>query len=242
MEYKVVCLDGIIGMQGIPDKSIDLVLTDPPYNAKNIGPHKRVYSLGTMAMPPEVYADFCRRWFKEAQRITDTIVFTPGIGNICLYPQPTWVICWHKPAACSFSRLGGYNAWEPIFVYGKPTKRIGQDYVLYNTFNFKKGEERNHPCPKQFDLWTWLVLNFSEEGDNVCDPFSGSGTTAVACKQQNRGSINYEINPEYCRIANKRLEQEVLSNWLDSPQATGVGGGEIMPKLPPHPHEKGDND
>ena len=55
-----------------------------------------------------------------------------------------------------------------------------------------------------------LVSLFSKEGDIVWDPFLGSGTTAVACKQLGRRFIGIEINPDYCKIAEQRLAQEIL--------------------------------
>lgn len=202
--------DCIKGMKKLPDKSIDLCLADPPYNAKNIGPNERKYPLGQMQLPQEEYIKFCKDWFSEAQRVSRNIVVTSGIANVCYYPQPYWIICWHKPAACSFNRMGGYNAWEPILIYGKSSKRIGQDYIKINTLNFKKGPERNHPCPKVIDLWRWLIEGFSKEGELVLDPFMGSGTTAVACKQLRRKYIGFEINPDYIKIAKERLKQEIL--------------------------------
>ena len=208
----IYCDDCLQIMKDFPDESVDLVLTDPPYNVKNIGPHQKIYSKGLMQLPIREYINFCQKWFREAKRIGKNIVFTPGISNLCYYPQPFWVVCWHKPAAVSFNRMGGFNAWEPIFIYGKPAKgkRLGQDYILCNTLNFKKGPERGHPCPKPLDLWRWLVDKFSKPNDIILDPFLGSGTTAVACKELHRNYIGIEINPEYIKIVEKRLAQGVL--------------------------------
>lgn|SRR3990167_96607 len=184
----------------------DLILTDPPYNAKNIGHDKKVYSKGLMCLPDEEYRQFCADWFSEAIKHTERLVFTPGIANICYYPQPRWVLCWYKPAACSFNRMGGYNAWEPIFIYGKPVKRIAQDVIKVNTLNFSKGAEKNHPCPKQPDLWRWLLNHFSNKGESVLDPFSGSGTTAVVCAETGREFTGIDINEDYNEISKKRLK------------------------------------
>lgn len=194
--------DSLEIMPTFQDKSVDLILTDPPYNAKNIGPNERTYSYGPMQLPEKEYQKFCMDWFKEAMRLTNTLVFTPGIGNICNYPQPHWVICWHKPASVSFNRMGGYNAWEPIFIYGKPAKgkHLGQDYVLCNTTSSKKGIEGEHPCPKPLELWELLIEKFSNEGDVVYDPFLGAGTTLLACRRKDRIGIGSEINPGYERI------------------------------------------
>ncbi len=199
-------------MRGFPDNSVDLILTDPPYNAKNIGPNQRVYAEGIMKLPEKEYIKFCHDWFKEASRISKRIVFTPGIANICYYPQPYWILCWHKPVAVSFNRMGGYNAWEPICIYGKPPKgkRLGQDYILYNTLNFTKGVEAEHPCPKPPELMKFLVDKFSNEGETILDPFAGSGTSLVAAKFLKRNYIGIEIVPAYIKMAQKRLRQDLL--------------------------------
>lgn len=195
-----------------PDKSVDLILTDPPYNAKDIGRHGKKYSQGLMQLSEEEYQKFCEDWFKEAFRVAKTLVFTPGISNITRYPQPTWVICWHKPAAYGFNRFGGFNAWEPIFVYGKVAKgkHLGQDYIKTITPNFSKGPEKNHPCPKPPVLMKKLIDAFSNEGDLVLDPFNGSGTSTMAAKHLKRNYLGIDINPEYNLIAEARLMQEVL--------------------------------
>ncbi len=198
-------------MANMSGERIDLVLTDPPYNAKNIGPNQRKYSLGQMQLPAREYKKFCKDWFKLAFTLSDTLVFTPGIANTHNYPQPDWIICWHKPAAVSFNRMGGYNAWEPIFVYGKAKARIGQDYIKVNTLNFSKGPEKGHPCPKPLSLWEWLIERFSKEGDIILDPFIGSGTTAVVAQKRNRNFIGIDINPDYCEITEQRLKQKALA-------------------------------
>lgn len=207
MINKVICSDCLEVMRDMPDNSVDLVLTDPDYNAQSIGPKQREYENSPGVKSPKEYLKFCNDWFLEAQRITikENIVFTPGILNTHNYPQPYWQICWHKPAAVSFNRLGGYNAWEPIFTYNFPKTRIGQDYIKVNTLNFSKGPEKEHPCPKQPDLWGWLLRHFSNEGDLIFDPFSGSGTTAVKCKEYNREFIVTDIIKKYCKIAEQRL-------------------------------------
>ena len=210
---KIITADSLEFMKSLPDKSIDLVLTDPPYNAVDIGPDKKTYSLGKMQLPLEEYIHFCKEWVDEALRVGKTVIFTPGIANVCYYPQPTWMICWHKPTAVSFNRFGGFNAWEPIMVYGKVAKgkRLGQDYIYQITLNLSKGPEKNHPCPKPPFLIERLMDKFSNEGDIVMDPFNGSGTTTMIAKRLNRQFIGIDINPEYNKIAEQRLAQEVLA-------------------------------
>jgi site-specific DNA-methyltransferase (adenine-specific) len=67
-----------------------------------------------------------------------------------------------------------------------------------------------HPTQKPVALFEYLIKTYSNEGDLVLDNCIGSGTTAVACVNTKRNFIGMELSPEYCDIANKRLNQEVL--------------------------------
>jgi site-specific DNA-methyltransferase (adenine-specific) len=74
----------------------------------------------------------------------------------------------------------------------------------------------HHPTVKPVKLCEYLVRLVTPK-DGVClDPFMGSGTTAVACINTNRKFIGIELSPEYCEIANKRLEQETVTNLFSA--------------------------
>jgi len=182
---------------------VDLVLTDPPYNAKDIGRRKTA----VFSMPPAEYERFCQAWFKAISHIKRK-AFTPGIANLWLYPPPTWVLCWHKPAAVGYNLMQSLNVWEPVLIYGMPVGRFKQDYWRENPRTVEVG--RNHPCPKPLALWRWLMGEMSAHGETVLDPFMGSGTTLRAAKDLGRHAIGIEIEERYCEIAVKRLAQEVL--------------------------------
>ena len=124
------------------------------------------------------------------------------------YPPAKWVICWHKPGAVCYNATGGFNIWEPILIYGN-VGRYTEDYFSSTPRNFSTGPEKLHPCPKNFDLWTWIILKIPEEL-TILDPFMGSGTTLVAAKELGRKAIGIEIEEKYCEIAAKRLAQEIL--------------------------------
>jgi DNA modification methylase len=193
------------------DVKVDLVLTDPPYLAKNIGVHEKVYSTES-AMPtdPIAYDQFCQEWFNLANKICDRIVLTPGTRSIWRYPAAKWVLCWHKPGAVNYSAFGGFNIWEPILCYGDFGKgrHFVEDYISSVNLNLSKGIESNHPCPKNPSVWDWLVINSSNVNDLILDPFLGSGTTCYCAKKLNRYSIGIEIEEKYCEIAAKRCMQE----------------------------------
>lgn len=67
------------------------------------------------------------------------------------------------------------------------------------------GETKNHPAPFPNQLARDHILSWSNPGDIVCDPFSGSGTTAKMCRETGRAFIGFEISQEYADLANKRL-------------------------------------
>lgn len=213
-KQEIIQGDCVAEMRKFPEETFDLCLTDPPYNAKNIGPNSRVYEGQQMQLPDDEYQAWCKEWFTEARRISKTLVFTPGIANVCYYPQPSWIIAWSKPSTVSYSRFGGFNVWEPILVYGKPAKgkRLPRDLILVDSLNFSKGAEREHPCPKPLELISILLDKFSNEGDTVLDPMCGSGTTGVACKNLNREFTGIDLIEKYCEISRGRLKQTDIFN------------------------------
>jgi site-specific DNA-methyltransferase (adenine-specific) len=65
--------------------------------------------------------------------------------------------------------------------------------------------KNNHPTVKPIALMEYLVRLVSGEGAVVLDPFAGSGTTGIACKNLNRNYILVEKEPQYVEIANSRV-------------------------------------
>lgn len=68
-------------------------------------------------------------------------------------------------------------------------------------------EKTSHPCPVPVALMERIILLTTNEGDTICDPFMGSGTTALACINTNRNYIGFEISKEYCEIAEGRIKK-----------------------------------
>lgn len=199
---KVICGDCLEIMKGIPDNSVDLVVTDPPYGLnKEYG----------------IYDDTEENWYKmmnilipEIKRIsTMSIICTGRFKYLPFWYKefpPDWLIAWYK-GACSANSKVGFNYWEPLAVYGRNKNVNMPDYFHCRPDPFDNG----HPCPKSINWGRWLISRASKENDLILDPFLGSGTTAVACKQLGRRYIGIEINPDYCKIAEQRLAQEILS-------------------------------
>ncbi len=210
---KVYCGDCLEPMKQIPDKSIDLIFADPPFNAGGkIGLLDKRYDNYGDNKTTQQYEQFCKDWFFEARRITKKLLITPGILALNFYPQAKWIVVISKPSSVNFSRLGGYNCWEPLLVYDSPVNRIPRDLVVYDSKNFLNDGLNKHPCPDNLEMVKWIVQNWSKTGDLVLDCFAGIGTTAVACKELGRNYIGIEISQKYVDIANQRLAQTELLN------------------------------
>lgn len=104
-----------------------------------------------------------------------------------------------------------------------------RDVFTHNSTNIKYREECGfHPTPKPIQLVRRLILNATNENALVLDPFMGSGTTAVACKQTKRNFVGFELSKEYCDICNKRLQQEILTNTLHDFYKTEGENNELL--------------
>lgn len=79
-----------------------------------------------------------------------------------------------------------------------------------------------HPCSRAQKHFDWLAYWTSDQGEIVCDPFLGSGTTGVACASLGRRFIGIEIDPRYFEIACKRIDQAQAQGILDLEQAIGA--------------------
>jgi hypothetical protein len=102
------------------------------------------------------------------------------------------------------------------------------------THNTSKGHSRpqGHPCPKPEPLMRELLMDFTDEGETVLDPFAGSGTTGVAAKRLGRKAILIEREAEYCDLITERIEatryepQLLPSKNMRGPQGNFLKGGE----------------
>lgn len=77
----------------------------------------------------------------------------------------------------------------------------------WNGGGFVKGKKAIHPTQKPVELFSWLIRTYTNEGNLVFDGFSGSGTTAIACKQENRNFICCEIDHKYFIDSQRRLNE-----------------------------------
>lgn len=201
--YNMDCLEL---MKTMGDKSVDLILADPPYG---IGESYASYEDNQENLKKLVDS-----FMPELLRISDTVLITCGVGNIHLYPKPKWIMAWFVPAGAG-SGPWGFCCWQPILCYGTDPylkNGLGRRPDAFEQTEATKGAlEKSHPCAKPIDVWRKILLRGStKEGDTIFDPFLGSGTTARACKDLGRKWIGCELEEKYCQVAVKRLSQSVM--------------------------------
>ena len=213
---KIVCGDCLELMKELPDKSVDLVLTDPPYGI-NENREKRL-SRGNLTHCID-YGTFDwditrinEIYFKEIFRISkNQIIFGGNYYTDYELPEASCWIIWDKVNGdTDFSDCE--LAWTS---FKTATRKFTWQWSGMLQEDMKHKEKRLHPSMKPLQLFNWIIYNYSNENDLICDPFIGSGTTAVACIRTNRNFIGMEISPEYCEIANKRIGYERQQLKLD---------------------------
>jgi len=228
----------------LPDKSVDLVLTDPPYFNQpsvpiNTRPNKTKLDLRAGEwdnfLSDEDYLGFIYDAIDKFMRClkdnASIYLFTNDryLSYIRHYLkriglQYASTICWHKtnPAPRFIRKAMFISSVEFIcFAYkGKPIFNF-QDFSQMHNFietRLVQGKERlPHTTQKPVSLISHLILVSSDNDSLILDPFLGSGTTAYCAKKLNRKCIGIEIEERYAEIAAKRCSQMVLDLSSASP-------------------------
>lgn len=212
--------DAIKVLKTIQEESIDLVVTDPPYN---IG-----INYGKDKDKREDYIKWCAKWLKECERVLKengslyVINYPEKNARIfCEFNRATklmfrnWLV-WHYPTNTGHSPTNFTRASRSILFYTKGNKfkfnleegEVIDDVIKMNLVkNVSKEKVKGFPNQIPEKLIELLVKISSNENDVVLDPFMGSGTTAVVCKKNNRNFLGIELDPKSVKIANKRLKE-----------------------------------
>ena len=214
------CMNPENGLPTLEDKSIDLCLTDPPYNVKAKPNSQRRLNYQTKDAKTqdvgyndyiENYEDFCITWFKEIDRICNMIIFTPGTNNIFFWNEIKKIgisnLFYHyKPNGQGVTGTARFNRIEPILAYGLPNKFPFNENVFRISLSNGFMRDRNyiHPHPKEFKLYYRILKELRPK--SVIDHFLGSGTTAEACTKLGIPWIGYELKKEYSQDINMRLK------------------------------------
>lgn len=179
-----------------------LTLTDPPYGIGfGYGKHDDTDRQANAELVAKVFA-----------LAPGPKCWTPGLMNLARDIGrfgETKVLVWHKGFAAAGNGLGGASTWEPVLVVAPKRRKLANDYLDFKTDREELGGKmlrEHHPCPKPVALFTHLAEAFAPPGGRVYEPFSGSGTTIIACELAKRRCSAMEIDPAYVDVALMRWE------------------------------------
>ena len=219
-------------MKDIPDKSIDLVVIDPPYDFMS-----KHYSFGKTYAGAGASGTLSRTYHKELEKsdiitginenVLKELIRIMKKVNIYIWCSKEQILkyidffkdynmdllTWHKTnpvPTCNNKYLSDteyilFFREKGVKIYG--TYETKKKYYVTPT-NKEDKKIYKHPTIKPLNIIENLIINSSQENDVVLDCFMGSGTTGAACKKLNRKFIGIEIDENYYEIAKNRIEDK----------------------------------
>ena len=208
---KVHCIDCLTALKMLPDKSVDCVITDPQYGMNyhsnryvNGNPFDKI--IGDDKFPVEAIEQF--------ERIAKRCVYVfCRWDNLQEIKKPKSFLCWVKDnwtAGDLYHEHG--RQWEGIAFYPQEQHEFitrTPDIIFCPRVS---GKSLVHPTQKPVELIGQIIR--ANVGDIICDPFSGSGTTGVACAQLGRRFLGFELSQEYTDLANDRIQAATRGQTL----------------------------
>lgn len=221
--YRMMdCLKGL--KKYVPKKSIDLVITDPPYNidySSNYGSERYKKRIQEFSWDKDF--DFKKYWSIIWNRMkwnSDAYVFGRWENYNMMKSLKGFkqILIWDKMSGGLGYLRAFIPSYELIFYFKKgrrkPNKRTPAVIRESTQSSFKYGNPKKtylHPTQKPIGLIVKLVLISSHKGNVVLDPFLGSGTTILACRQTGRIGIGFEINSRYKKAIRQRVMADTPS-------------------------------
>lgn len=182
----------------IEPNSIDLILTDPPYPKEYLPLWGDLAKFAKEKLKDHGYLIAYSGQYHMPEVINYLISELDYIWTFCLYHVGNTQIVNNVNVMCR---------WKPILIFQKGRtkfKQTIQDYVESD-----QREKTHHDWQQGLPAIQKFIEHFTNPGDVVCDPFSGSGTTALACKNTGRSFIGSEIDTESYNVARRRLFYEL---------------------------------
>lgn len=233
---QIVCGDAVSELKKIPDGSIDLIVTSPPYNLKNSTGNgmkdgrggkwanaalQKGYTHHNDNMPHNEYVKWQRDCLKEMLRIIpeDGAIFYNHKwrvqGGLLQDRQDIvsgfpvrQVIIWRRKGGLNFNAGYFLPTYEVIYLISKPKFTLASKANGFgDVWEFTQEMRNKHPAAFPVPLIDRIIS--STKAKIVLDPFMGSGTTAISALNCKRNYIGIEISPEYCNMAEKRIRQHL---------------------------------
>lgn len=193
MSYKLYLGDCLEIMKQIPDDSVSVIISDPPYPDYYVDEYK---------YRPEII-DVFKNYNKKRQ-----IIFWSAKVKFPL--DYTAIHIWDKRVGCG-------SQYERIFERnGNKDYKVFSSYLINSTVAASYGNDvyTGHKSQKPISLMRKIVSLYTKKGDTVLDPFMGSGTTGVACVELGRNFIGIEQDNNYYEIAKNRIKETQMQPGL----------------------------
>jgi site-specific DNA-methyltransferase (adenine-specific) len=222
------CGDALTLMQDIPKRSLDLIVTDPPFaieftaSRNNYNRTDSRVLRGYREISGENYGEFSRDWIGEAARIlkdTGSMYVFSGwnrlkeilIGLEDAHLTTINHLIWKYQFGVFTKRKYVTSHYHILFAVKDPKRYVfnkiehyPEDVWVINR-EYWTGKVKT-PTKLPLELVKRILLFSSKRGDLVLDPFAGSGTVAVASKELGRHFLGFEIVPEYYEFARERVQ------------------------------------
>ena len=244
-DYTLAPGDCVKKLKEINDNTIDLVLTDPPYNLglfmkgrdTNLGALRENHFVASSWDNDEQQeweahmSDFFRESARVLKKGASMVVFMAVIKVETLikiaqangfYYKTTG--SWHKtnpmPRNMNLHFINSTESWV-YFVYGAKTGKFNNkgkavhDFIETSVINNGEKKHGKHPTQKPVKLMEHFVSILSDEGDVVLDPFMGSGSTGVAAISLGRQFHGIELSEEYFKVASLRITDMMNTKKVD---------------------------
>lgn len=229
---KLINADVLEGLKRIPDRSIDLVVTSPPYNLKNSTGNgmkdgrggkwakaalQKGYECHDDKMPHQLYVEWQRNCLEELLRVVkeDGAIFynhkwrvQAGVlqdrQDIVSGFPVRQVIIWRRNGGINFNQGYFLPTYEVIYLIAKKGFKLAKGANAHGDV-WEIGQELKNPHPAPFPEALVERIISSTNSHLILDPFSGSGTTAVVAKRLHREFVGIEKSKTYCELAEKRI-------------------------------------
>lgn len=197
------------GFKEIEDESIDMILTDIPYDGVNKYGAERAKYKGQIRDFNKEKADVItfnlNNFIKECIRVTKgSIYIFCGLNQISLINEiyrendlSTRLVIWEKTNP---TPVNGQHLWlngVEVCCFGRKSGATFNEHCKNTVLRFPSGQRKIHPTEKPLELFKELILISSNKKDTILDPCIGSGTTAIACYKTDRNYIGFEKDKEY---------------------------------------------
>jgi len=211
-------------MSSIPDNSVDMVLTDPPYGINyQSGRRKTKAKLIAGDLDVSFLDKLSEELYRVSKENTAHYIFCSH-HNIDKFKQSFEkhfkiknILTWVKNNASMGDLSANFAPKTEFILFLQNGRRTINGKRDSNVLEFRKTNNKLHPTQKPVDMLEFMIGKFSDTGDVVLDPFMGSGSTGVACVNTGRSFIGIEVDEDYFHVAKNRIDN-CYSNTVNARQ------------------------